>query len=365
MIGSFGLAWLVAPQRCQSFNRWRHFFPVCWSELNRFPIEFYLIPFFFSKTLIGEIDQAKKSLYNYHQVWKQYGFVPEFYDIVHAKYLKRDGYPLRPEFIESVYYLYRATKDPHLLSIGADVADSIYYSARTECGYATIKSVSDHTIEDRMESFFLAETLKYLYLLFDEENFLNQPQNFGTIVQNRKLDSIENPNSMSFAQQCIIESGGYVFNTEAHPIDISTISCCQRYHHHDRKQSNRFDMNIEDDIDLYELVFGEMKRTDSKIYSKSKSSRTSKRDFISAQSNRYSLGIPLWRYENASHCFIRYGRRKGDFFKRIDYYPMCYRRSNRLEKIKTDLYANDHLELMSCSSQSFLSRLSLYGQMFS
>ncbi|KAF7489554.1 ER degradation-enhancing alpha-mannosidase-like protein 2 [Sarcoptes scabiei] len=316
-------------------------------------------------TLIGEIDQAKKSLYNYHQVWKQYGFVPEFYDIVHAKYLKRDGYPLRPEFIESVYYLYRATKDPHLLSIGADVADSIYYSARTECGYATIKSVSDHTIEDRMESFFLAETLKYLYLLFDEENFLNQPQNFGTIVQNRKLDSIENPNSMSFAQQCIIESGGYVFNTEAHPIDISTISCCQRYHHHDRKQSNRFDMNIEDDIDLYELVFGEMKRTDSKIYSKSKSSRTSKRDFISAQSNRYSLGIPLWRYENASHCFIRYGRRKGDFFKRIDYYPMCYRRSNRLEKIKTDLYANDHLELMSCSSQSFLSRLSLYGQMFS
>ena len=36
------------------------------------------------------------------------------------------------------------------------------YSARTECGYATVKDVRDHTLEDRMESFFLAETTKYV-----------------------------------------------------------------------------------------------------------------------------------------------------------------------------------------------------------
>ena len=37
------------------------------------------------------------------------------------------------------------------------------YSARTECGYATVKDVRDHTLEDRMESFFLAETTKYVH----------------------------------------------------------------------------------------------------------------------------------------------------------------------------------------------------------
>jgi hypothetical protein len=37
------------------------------------------------------------------------------------------------------------------------------------------------TKEDRMESFFLSETVKYLFLLFDEDNFLHQPQSTGVI----------------------------------------------------------------------------------------------------------------------------------------------------------------------------------------
>ena len=49
---------------------------------------------------------------------------------------------------------------------------SIEHSARTDCGYATVKDVRDHALEDRMESFFLAETTKYLYLLFDPDNFM-------------------------------------------------------------------------------------------------------------------------------------------------------------------------------------------------
>jgi hypothetical protein len=36
-----------------------------------------------------------------------------------------------------------------------------------------VKDVKDHRLEDRMESFFLAETLKYLYLIFDSDNFLH------------------------------------------------------------------------------------------------------------------------------------------------------------------------------------------------
>ena len=38
---------------------------------------------------------------------------------------KREGYPLRPELIESVMYLYRATRDPFLLTVGEDMLQSI------------------------------------------------------------------------------------------------------------------------------------------------------------------------------------------------------------------------------------------------
>ena len=57
-----------------------------------------------------------------------------------------------------------------LYSLGEDMLNSIEYGAKTKCGYATVKDVRDHTLEDRMESFFLAETTKYLYLLFDVDN---------------------------------------------------------------------------------------------------------------------------------------------------------------------------------------------------
>lgn len=111
------------------------------------------------------------------------------------------------EFIESVMYLYQATKDPHFLEIGVDVLTSLEHSARTECGYATVsvysqvqirfsdrngvligrssakskrehshfqvKNTLTHLLENRMESFFLAETTKYLYLLFDVDNFVH------------------------------------------------------------------------------------------------------------------------------------------------------------------------------------------------
>lgn len=110
-------------------------------------------------------------------------------------------------------YLYRATSDPFYLEVGEDMLRSIQHSAKTECGYATIKNVKDHRKEDRMESFFLAETLKYLYLLFDSENFIHNNGREGHVLQT--------PNG-----ECIIESGGFVFNTEAHPIDPGALRCC-------------------------------------------------------------------------------------------------------------------------------------------
>lgn len=68
-----------------------------------------------------------------------------------------------------------------------------------------------------MESFFLAETTKYLYLLFDPENFIHNNGSCGEVIQ------------MS-AGNCVIGSGGYVFNTEAHPIDVAAVYCCSAKH---------------------------------------------------------------------------------------------------------------------------------------
>lgn len=90
-------------------------------------------------SLIGDTKNAMRSIHNYHTVWKQYGFLPEFYNIINAEAgNNRESYPLRPELIESAMLLYRATKDPFLLEIGEDVLRSIKHSAKTDCGYATV-----------------------------------------------------------------------------------------------------------------------------------------------------------------------------------------------------------------------------------
>jgi hypothetical protein len=71
-----------------------------------------------------------------------------------------------------VWYLYRATKDPKYLEGTKEMVRSISM-LKSECGYANVKNLVTMELDDRMES-FLTETLKYLYVIFDEENFVNQ-----------------------------------------------------------------------------------------------------------------------------------------------------------------------------------------------
>ncbi|KAF5396436.1 ER degradation enhancing alpha-mannosidase like protein 2 [Paragonimus heterotremus] len=170
-------------------------------------------------SLTGDLDNAIRHLTAYHEIWKQYGFVPEAYNVVTREVISgQESYHLRPEFIESVYYLYRATRDPMYIQMGVDVLTSIEHVTRTSCGYATIKDVQTHKLDNRMESFFLSETTKYLYLLFDEDNFLNElPGDRGLIVTSHLSPT---------GNQCYPELGGYIFNTEAHPIDPGSLNCC-------------------------------------------------------------------------------------------------------------------------------------------
>ncbi|ERE71681.1 short transient receptor potential channel 4-associated protein [Cricetulus griseus] len=90
------------------------------------------------QSLIGDIDNAMRTFLNYYTVWKQFGGLPEFYNIAQGYTVeKREGYPLRPELIESAMYLYRATGDPTLLELGRDAVESIEKISKVECGFAT------------------------------------------------------------------------------------------------------------------------------------------------------------------------------------------------------------------------------------
>lgn len=120
------------------------------------------------QVLAGDIDPAVRTHAAFFGVWKKYGFTPEGFNL--ATFSVQNGqksYPLRPELIESTYWLFKATRDPRYLDVGRDMVASLQYGARCPCGYCHISDVESHKQEDHMESFFLAETVKYLWLLFD------------------------------------------------------------------------------------------------------------------------------------------------------------------------------------------------------
>ncbi|KAL4920325.1 glycosyl hydrolase family 47-domain-containing protein [Aspergillus aurantiobrunneus] len=99
-------------------------------------------------------------------------------------------YLLRPEAIESVFIMFRLTGDPYWRDKGWNMFKAIDQATRTELANSAI---SDVTIDkprplDSMESFWLAETLKYFYLLFSDPSLVS-------------LDE-------------------YVLNTEAHPFKL-------------------------------------------------------------------------------------------------------------------------------------------------
>ncbi|RZF37279.1 hypothetical protein LSTR_LSTR005611 [Laodelphax striatellus] len=125
------------------------------------------------QVLHGDIEEAICTHALYYFIWKRHGVLPERWN---WKNLVPDVtfYPLRPELVESTYLLYQATKSPFYLHVGYEILQSLNQFTRTECGFATVHSVTDMSLEDRMESFFLSETTKYLYLLFDKDNYINK-----------------------------------------------------------------------------------------------------------------------------------------------------------------------------------------------
>ncbi|MGH9794746.1 MAG: glycoside hydrolase family 47 protein [Candidatus Acidiferrales bacterium] len=115
--------------------------------------------------LAGDIDRARRLQESCYKMWLVAGIEPEALDYSTMKIISA-GYPLRPEIMESAYYLYYFTRDPLYREMGVTFFEALVKHCRTDAGYAALRNVETKEKRDNMESFFLAETLKYLYLLF-------------------------------------------------------------------------------------------------------------------------------------------------------------------------------------------------------
>ncbi|KAL4922634.1 glycoside hydrolase [Aspergillus aurantiobrunneus] len=113
-------------------------------------------------------------------------------------YVRDKRYTLRPEALESVFYMWRTTGEEKYREAAWEMFEAIDAVTKTELANAAVRDVTDTASvagmggyvqrEDSMESFWMAETLKYLYLIFSEPGLVS-------------LDE-------------------FVFNTEAHPLRI-------------------------------------------------------------------------------------------------------------------------------------------------
>lgn len=125
-----------------------------------------------SLAMDGDLKRAALLQESNFRMWMLYGIEPEMMDYVTKEIIYPD-YVLRPENIESAYYLYHYTKDEKYLKMGKDMFDNLQKYCRSEAGYTALKNVITKERADDMESFFFAETLKYFYLLFDDGRSLD------------------------------------------------------------------------------------------------------------------------------------------------------------------------------------------------
>lgn len=137
--------------------------------------------------LAGDIETAKHIQDANMHMWVHFNMEPEAFNYKTDSILSA-YYILRPENLESCFYLYRATEHYEYLWMGKTMVDDILQHCKTTSAFASIKNVKTYEQANSMQSFFFAETLKYAWLLF--------------------------------APSSSIDLNTIVFNTEAHPFKI-------------------------------------------------------------------------------------------------------------------------------------------------
>jgi mannosidase alpha-like ER degradation enhancer 2 len=154
---------------------------------KRISTQYGALDAFFAAVLArsGDLDRARRLEESSYKMWTAFGLEPEAIDYMTMQVVA-PGYQLRPEIIESAYYLSYYTKDPRYQEMASTFLLSLARYCKTDAGYAALSDVQSKSKRDSMESYFLAETLKYLYLLYAPRETLD-------------LNKV-------------------VFNTEAHPL---------------------------------------------------------------------------------------------------------------------------------------------------
>ena len=136
--------------------------------------------------LSGDVTRARRLQVSSFAMWREASIEPEEFDY-RAWKITSPGYPLRPEIVESTYYLYKLSGDPRsYLYMGEQLWRDFVEHCRTDEAFAALKNVQTKEKADSMQSFLFAETFKYFYLLFAP------------------------PDTLDFRN--------VIFNTEAHPI---------------------------------------------------------------------------------------------------------------------------------------------------
>jgi ER degradation enhancer, mannosidase alpha-like 2 len=135
--------------------------------------------------LSGDLERGRRLQASSFKMWNLYGIEPETLDYKTMRVVA-GSYHLRPEIVESTYYLYHYTGDPEYRREGEKMFDDFVKYCRADSGYAALADVVTKQQLDEMQSFVLAETFKYFYLLF------------------------ASPETLQFDK--------VIFNTEAHPL---------------------------------------------------------------------------------------------------------------------------------------------------
>lgn len=117
------------------------------------------------QVLAGDASGALRTVLYWYELWGKHKALPEVFDTkTEAPTNARDS-PLRPELIEAIFYLSRAMPDdPFVFRMAKEIANAINDQSRVTCGFASVADVTTKRLDDRMDSFFLSETLVYLYL---------------------------------------------------------------------------------------------------------------------------------------------------------------------------------------------------------
>lgn len=143
------------------------------------------------QVLKGDLRAAISTHAMFNEVIRRHSYLPEAFTTDLQIYWA--NHQMRPEFLESTFFLHRATQEDYYLEIGKDILKKLQ-DLKVDCGFAGLKDVRTGVHDDKMSSFVLAETLKYLYLLFSNDN------------------------------ETHVDLDRFIFSTEGHPLPISLSS---------------------------------------------------------------------------------------------------------------------------------------------